>query len=350
MTVDYSVSGNMALITLNKPKVLNALSFDMIKEITAILKSVKKDQSISLVLLKAKGEKAFCSGGDVVKFYEEKFTNRFKLRKEFFYKEYKLNYMIKKFPKPIISFVNGICMGGGVGLSAHGAIMVISERVKFAMPETAIGLFPDVGAGNLLSSLPGELGAYLALTGKRLNSADLLSLGIAKYCVPYNKFNYLEEDLIRATNIQIIESKIKSFVIKPESKMFPVLNDEISNCFKFENVEDIISELEKSESDWAEEALNLMGKMSPTSLKITLRQIRLARNMSFEEDLIMEYRLSQGCMRGHDFYEGVRSVLVDKDHTPRWKPKLLKRVTKQMVDSHFISLGKDDLKLGLRRR
>ena len=193
MSIDYSVKGCMACICLDRPESLNALTFDMINEISLILKSIQNDNKIKITLLKGRGDKAFCAGGDVKKFYDENFTNSFSLRKNFFYNEYKLNYLIKTFSKPIISLVNGICMGGGVGLSAHGKIVVVSEDVKFAMPETAIGLFPDVGAGKILSSLQYQIGVYLALTGKRINTSDLIELGIAQYCVPYDKFKILEK-------------------------------------------------------------------------------------------------------------------------------------------------------------
>ena len=345
MSINYFSAGSLATISLNRPEYLNSLTFEMVNEILSILKSIKKDDKIRLVIFKSEDSKAFCAGGDVRKFYDEKFTEKFILRKKFFYNEYRLNYLIKKFPKPIISLVNGICMGGGVGLSVHGAILIVSEEVKFAMPETAIGFFPDVGAGKILSDLDDEIGTYLALTGKRINSADLIALGLAKYCVPYDKFVYLEKILTNAINMEFIESNIKNFVIKPQSKMFPKLNEEISVCFKSNKVEDIISNLEKNGSRWAYEALTSINKMSPTSLKVTLRQIRLAKTMSFEENLLMEYRISQGCMMGHDFYEGVRAVLVDKDHNPKWNPEKLEGVSKKIIRSHFKPLKDGDLKL-----
>ncbi len=345
MSIDYSVNGYTACICLDRPESLNALTFDMINEISLILNSVQNDDKIQIILFKGKGDKAFCAGGDVKKFYDESFTDSFNLRKNFFYNEYKLNYLIKKYPKPIISLVNGICMGGGVGLSAHGKIVIVSENVKFAMPETTIGLFPDVGAGKILSSLESKIGIYLGLTGKRINASDLVELGIAQYCVPYKNFEILEKQLSNIKDKTKIDSLIKSFSIETKSDLFPVNNSEILLCFNSNKMEKIILNLKEINSDWSNEALNLLKNKSPTSLKIALRQIILAKDLSFEEDLIMEYRLSQGCMKGHDFYEGVRSVLVDKDHEPKWNPKTLEEVTNKMVESHFITLGEGDLKL-----
>ena len=344
MSLNYSKKGNAAVITLNRPEYLNTLTFDMVEQIDSILRSIIKNDSILLVIFNSEGDRAFCAGGDVKSFYEEKFTDSNKLRKEFFYNEYRMNYIIKTYKKPIISLVNGICMGGGVGIAMHGTVIVVSENVTFAMPETAIGLFPDVGAGKILSSLKDDVGTYLALTGKRIESADLLSLSLAHYCCKKDSFCDIEERLSCSKNILEINENIKNFATKLDSKLFPSLNKEISDCFKFDTVEEIVLQLEKRKSSWAIEALQSFKKMSPTSLKVTLQQLRYAKNMTFEEDLIMEYRLSQGCMAGHDFYEGVRAVLVDKDRNPKWKPDRLEDVDNNIVMSHFESLGNNDLK------
>ena len=343
MSIKYSENGNAAIITLDRPNNLNALNYEMIISIEECLKNINKNKNIKLVIFKGEGDKAFCAGGDVKSFYEEKLTNINKLRKNFFYREYKLNYLIKKYKKPIISFVNGICMGGGVGIAMHSSIAVVSENVKFAMPECTIGLFPDVGSSNFLSKLKSNIGLYIALTGKRLVSGDLIELGLANYCVSRNNFKSLEKRLINIKNMRSIHKIIDEYSEKTNSSIFPSLNKNINSIFKYNKVEKIISLLESSNEIWAEEAFKAMNKSSPTSLKISLKQLRLAKYKSFKDNLIMDYRLSQSCMTGVDFYEGVRSVLVDKDFKPIWSPNKVQDVSSKLVISHFKSLGKGDL-------
>ena len=345
MSIKYSENGNAAIITLNRPNNLNALNYEMITSIEECLNNINKNKNIKLVIFKGEGEKAFCAGGDVKSFYEEKCTNSNVLRKNFFYREYKLNYLIKKYKKPIISFVNGICMGGGVGIAMHSSIVVVSENVKFAMPETTIGLFPDVGSVNFLSKLKNNIGIYVALTGKRLVSGDLIKLGLANYCISRNNFNSLEKRLINIKNMRSIHKIIDEYSENTNSIIFPSLNKNINSIFKYNTVERIISLLESSNDIWAQEALNAINKSSPTSLKISLKQLRLAKYKSFKDNLIIDYRLSQSCMAGVDFYEGVRSVLVDKDFKPIWNPAKVENVSSKLVNSHFKSLGKDDLKI-----
>ena len=342
MSIKYSENGNTAIITLNRPNNLNALNYEMIISIEECLKNINKNKNIKLIIFKGEGDRAFCAGGDVKSFYEEKLTNINKLRKNFFYREYKLNYLIKKYKKPIISFVNGICMGGGVGIAMHSSIVVVSENVKFAMPECTIGLFPDVGSSNFLSKLKSNIGLYIALTGKRLVSGDLIELGLANYCVSRNNFKSLEKRLINIKNMRSVHKIIDEYSEKTNSSIFPSLNKNINNIFKYNKVEKIISLLESSNEIWAEEAFKAMNKSSPTSLKISLKQLRLSKYKSFKDNLIMDYRLSQSCMTGVDFYEGVRSVLVDKDFKPIWSPNKVQDVSSKLVVSHFKSLGKGD--------
>ena len=343
MSIKYSENGNTAIITLNRPNNLNALNYEMIISIEKCLKNINKNKNIKLIIFKGEGDKAFCAGGDVKSFYEENLTNINKLRKNFFYREYKLNYLIKKYKKPIISFVNGICMGGGVGIAMHSSIVIVSENVKFAMPECTIGLFPDVGSSNFLSKLKSNIGLYIALTGKRLVSGDLIELGLANYCVSRNNFKSLEKRLINIKNMRSVHKIIDEYSEKTNSSIFPSLNKNINSIFKYNKVEKIISLLESSNEIWAEEAFKAMNKSSPTSLKISLKQLRLSKYKSFKDNLIMDYRLSQSCMTGVDFYEGVRSVLVDKDFKPIWSPNKVQDVSSKLVVSHFKSLGKGDL-------
>jgi enoyl-CoA hydratase/carnithine racemase len=345
MDIKYSERENVAIITLDRPKYLNTLTLEMIDKIEIYLKAILKNENIHMVIFKGEGEKAFCAGGDVKSFYNEKIKEKNQLRSSFFYREYKLNYFIKKYKKPIISFVNGICMGGGVGIAMHSKITIVSENVTFAMPETAIGLFPDVGAGKILSKLDHNIGFFLGLTGKRLKSSDLIEVKLANYCIAKENFNEVENSLSKIKTLKSINNVLKKYSIKTKSALFPYLNKKITNSFKYKKIEEIILALKNNNENWAKEALDSIYKMSPTSLKITLKQINLAKNVSFKDDLIMEYRLSQACMAGVDFYEGVRAVLVDRDFKPNWKPSKIEEVDNKLVLSHFKSLGKNDLKI-----
>ncbi|XP_029080907.1 3-hydroxyisobutyryl-CoA hydrolase, mitochondrial isoform X4 [Monodon monoceros] len=266
--------GCAGVITLNRPKFLNALNLSMIRQIYPQLKKWEQDPETFLIIIKGAGGKAFCAGGDIRVISEARKANQ-KIAQDFFREEYMLNNAIDSCQKPYIALIHGITMGGGVGLSVHGQFRVATEKSLFAMPETAIGLFPDVGGGYFLPRLQGKLGCFLALTGFRLKGRDVYAAGIATHFVDSEK---------------------------------------------------------------------VINKMSPTSLKITLRQLMEGSSKTLQEVLTMEYRMSQACMRGHDFHEGVRAVLIDKDQSPKWKPADLKEVTDEALNNHFKSLGSNDLK------
>uniref|UniRef100_A0A8C0IRD5 3-hydroxyisobutyryl-CoA hydrolase n=1 Tax=Chelonoidis abingdonii TaxID=106734 RepID=A0A8C0IRD5_CHEAB len=296
--------GCAGVITLNRPKALNAFNLSMIRQIYPQLKTWEKDPETFLIIIKGTGGKAFCAGGDIRVITDAgKVGDR--LAQDFFREEYTLNNAIGTCQKPYVALIDGITMGGGVGLSVHGHFRVATEKTVFAMPETAIGLFPDVGGGYFLPRLPGKIGYYLALTGFRLKGRDSQKAGIATHFVESEKLPALEKDLI---------------ALKSPSK---------------ENVADVLNSYH----------MKTLNKMSPTSLKMTLRQLREGASMNLQDVLIMEYRLSQACMNGHDFYEGVRAVLIDKDQVPKWKPATLEEVTDEFVDNCFKSLGNSDLKL-----
>uniref|UniRef100_A0A8C1VQF2 3-hydroxyisobutyryl-CoA hydrolase n=1 Tax=Cyprinus carpio TaxID=7962 RepID=A0A8C1VQF2_CYPCA len=286
--------GNAGVITLNRPKALNALNLTMIRHIYPQLKKWDKDSETDLVIIKGAGDKAFCAGGDIRAITEAGKAGD-SLTQDLFREEYILNNTIGTYQKPYVALIDGITMGGGVGLSIHGRFRVATEKTLFAMPETGIGLFPDVGGGYFLPRLQGKLGLFLALTGFRLKGRDVQRVGLATHFVQSDKIVSLEKDLV----------DLKS----------------------------------PSNSDVT------LAKMSPTSLKLTFRQIQEGERMSLQEVLVMEYRLSQACMRGNDFYEGVRAVLIDKDQSPKWKPSTLSGVSEQAIEECFSSLGERDLKL-----
>uniref|UniRef100_A0A8C8S3I4 3-hydroxyisobutyryl-CoA hydrolase n=1 Tax=Pelusios castaneus TaxID=367368 RepID=A0A8C8S3I4_9SAUR len=343
--------GCAGVITMNRPKALNALNLSMIRQIYPQLKTWEKDSETFLIIIKGAGGKAFCAGGDIRAITDAGKAGA-SLAQDFFREEYILNNATGTCQKPYVALIDGITMGGGVGLSVHGHFRVATERTLFAMPETAIGLFPDVGGGYFLPRLSGKIGYYLALTGFRLKGRDLLKAGIATHFVESEKLPALEEDLIalKSPSKENVADVLNSYHMKckiDQEKKFALEEhmDKINSLFSANSMEEIIQNLKQDGSPFALKQLETINKMSPTSLKLTLRQLREGASMNLQDVLTMEYRLSQACMRGHDFYEGVRAVLIDKDQVPKWKPATLEEVTDEFVDSCFKSLGNKDLKL-----
>ncbi|NWW99391.1 HIBCH protein, partial [Caloenas nicobarica] len=343
--------GGAGVITLNRPKALNALTFSMIQQIYPQIKTWEEDPETFLIIIKGTGEKAFCAGGDIKAIADAgKVGSR--VTEDFFRIEYSLNNAIGTCKKPYVALIDGITMGGGVGVSVHGHFRVATEKTIFAMPETAIGLFPDVGGGYFLPRLSGKMGYFLALTGFRLKGRDVLKAGIATHFVDCEKLPALEKDLIalKSPSTENIADLLNSYHVKSkvdQEKQF-VLGEhmeKINSIFSANTVEEIVKKLKQDGSPFAIKQLETLNKMSPTSLKITLRQLREGASMSLQDVFRMEYRLSQACMKGHDFYEGVRAVLIDKDQSPRWRPAALEEVSDEFVDNCFKPLGNNDLKL-----
>ncbi|NXK44879.1 HIBCH protein, partial [Chauna torquata] len=333
--------GGAGIITLNRPKALNALNLSMIQQIYPQIKTWEQDPETFLIIIKGTGGKAFCAGGDIRAITDAgKVGDR--LAQDFFREEYILNNAIGTCKKPYVALIDGITMGGGVGLSVHGHFRVATEKTLFAMPETAIGLFPDVGGGYFLPRLSGKIGYYLALTGFRLKGRDVLKAGIATHFVESEKLPDLEKDLIalKSASKENIADLLNSYHVEAVNSLFFSFS-----LFSANSMEEIVKKLKQDGSPFAIKQLETINKMSPTSLKMTLRQLREGASMSLQDVLTMEYRLSQACMRGHDFYEGVRAVLIDKDQSPRWKPAALEEVSDEFVDNCFKPLGNNDLKL-----
>ncbi|XP_068052469.1 3-hydroxyisobutyryl-CoA hydrolase, mitochondrial isoform X2 [Anomalospiza imberbis] len=343
--------GAAGIITLNRPKALNALNLSMIQQIYPQIKTWEQDPETFLIIIKGTGGKAFCAGGDIRAITEAGKVGG-KLLQDFFRGEYRLNNAIGTCKKPYVALIDGITMGGGVGVSVHGHFRVATEKTVFAMPETAIGLFPDVGGGYFLPRLSGKIGYYLALTGCRLKGRDVLRVGIATHFVESEKLPALENDLIalKSPSKEKIADLLNSYHTKctiDQEKEFALHEhmEKINSLFSANSMEEIVKKLKQDGSPFAMKQLETINKMSPTSLKLTLRQLREGASMSLQEVLRMEYRLSQACMKGHDFYEGVRAVLIDKDQSPKWKPAALEEVSDEFVDNCFKPLGNDDLKL-----
>uniref|UniRef100_A0A5S6QSL5 3-hydroxyisobutyryl-CoA hydrolase, mitochondrial n=1 Tax=Trichuris muris TaxID=70415 RepID=A0A5S6QSL5_TRIMR len=336
--------GGKYAITLNRPDVLNALTLQMINELFLLLKRINEDRTTKLVILKGAGQRAFCAGGDL-KALAEASRKEAKLTEVLFRDEYRLNHLIGTLRVPFVALIDGIVMGGGVGLSVHSLFRVATRRTTFAMPETAIGFFPDVGGSYFLPRLAGRLGTFLGLTGTRLTGRDVYDAGIATHFVNAEEMGQLEEDLMKneevndATSIRNVLERYHAkgcnqphdFVLSPHLKRIDV-------AFSADRMEEVLRRLRDDRSNWATDCIAQLERMSPTSLKVTLKEMKLGSALSFEECFKMEYRLSQRIVRRHDFYEGVRSVLIDKDGNPSWSPRTLAQVNDESLNDYFSPL------------
>lgn len=340
--VVFETREHLGIVRLNRPKALNALTLPMVRAIQKQLNQWEKNNEILSVALVGEGDKAFCAGGDVKGLYDSGLGDGV-LAADFFREEYDLDYRLATFPKIVVAIIDGVTMGGGVGLSLHGRVRIATERTVFAMPETSIGLFPDVGASHFLSRLPGGIGLFLGLTGQRLKALDCLNTGVATHFLPSSKIDRLLDKLASCRQpLDLIEDLIVVEVCDQAS----ALKDNrscIDEIFSLLTMEEIISALQEEDSDWSRKTLTKLNTYSPTSLKITCTQLERAKSLSLAEVFKMEYRISQACMKGHDFFEGVRALLIDRDKKPKWNPEKLEKVDEALVLSHFTALDTNEL-------
>ncbi len=334
------VEGAVGRITLNRPKALHALNTAMCEAITAALQGWKTDPAVALVLIDHSGERGFCAGGDVRVLAESGARDGVEARR-FFRLEYQMNALLMAYPKPICAVLDGIVMGGGVGISMPCLYRVATERTTFAMPETGIGLFPDVGGGWHLPRLPGEAGMWLALTGARIKAADCLLLGIATDYIPSETIEALKTAVI--ADPAAIETLLAEYEADPGEPLLAQRQDVIDACFAAPNVEAILQALREDGSPFAIGEHDTLLKKSPQALKVAYRQLRTGKTLrSFTDNMAMEYRIGARVVARHDFIEGVRAVIVDKDHAPRWSPPLLEGVTDTMLEEIFAPLPADE--------
>ncbi|XP_010557242.1 PREDICTED: 3-hydroxyisobutyryl-CoA hydrolase 1-like [Tarenaya hassleriana] len=347
------------IFTLSRPQQLNALSFPMLSRLLELFLAFEEDPNVKLVILKGQG-RAFCSGGDVAAgFPDIRRGGHWRPVADFMYKLYVTSYVIATNSKPQISILNGIVMGGGVGISVHGRFRIVTENTVFSMPETFLGHFPDVGASYFLSRLPGSFGEYIGLTGTKLDGAETLACGLATHFVPSSRLDALEADLCRAsaTDAASISEIINAYSQKPclkESSAYHRL-EVIDKCFSRQTVEEILYSLEREAAreadDWVSTAVLALKKASPTGLKIALRSIREGRMQGVGQCLIREFRMICHVVKGDiskDHFEGIRAILIDKDKNPKWNPSRLEDVTESMVEHYFQAVTEDgwtDLKL-----
>lgn len=334
----FSQEGQLGFITLNRPKALNALTLSMIMALQKQLSIWKEDNSIKAVVVQAVPGNAFCAGGDIRWLYNSGRSKESE-QMQFFWHEYRLNHFIHHFGKPYISLLDGITMGGGVGISMHGSHPVASERFVFAMPETGIGFFPDIGASYLLNRCPGFLGVYLGLTGNKLGPHDAKKAGLVKQVVfteqMKSMIDALKNEDLSEDAFSRVDHCISSFTSDGLSTEASQIKPLIDVCFSKPTVELIRESLQSTEGVWALGVDNALLQKSPLSLKITLAQLQKAKGLSLAECLKMDFDLAGHFMQGSDFYEGVRSLLINKDKNPQWKPSSLDLVTDTMVVNYF---------------
>ncbi|MCC3862025.1 enoyl-CoA hydratase/isomerase family protein [Pseudemcibacter aquimaris] len=345
--IQFHQQSGLGVISLNRPDVLNALSLEMCLELDQKLSEWESDDSIQAVIIRGEGGKAFCAGGDVRTIVEQGFENN-QMADEFFATEYKMNARIHHFKKPYIALLDGIVMGGGVGVSIHGSHRIVTEKTLFAMPESAIGLIPDVGGSYFLPRLPGSLGKYLGLTGARLKGSDVLYAGIGTAYMSSEKLEefvatLMQEDI---SSDEDVDQIIARFAEDPGEAPIDEFRDLIDAAFSETTMEDILDHLSDIDHDWARETGAVLNKMSPISLKVIVEQLNRGAKLEFDDCMIMEYRIVAAISSyDSDFYEGVRAVLIDKDHNPNWVPPTLSEVSHAMVMAHFDVPKSGDLEL-----
>ena len=330
--------GKLGRITMNRPKALNALTFEMTLEMHAALREFANDTSVASVLVDGAGERGLCAGGDIRSIYE---ANRIgdDLAARFWREEYIMNAFIARYPKPYIAIMDGIVMGGGIGISAHGSHRIVTERTKAAMPEVAIGFSPDVGGTWLLSRAPGEFGTFAALTANVLNAGDAIHAGLADWHVPSSSLPALVAELSNCVSRVQVDVVIARLASEPAAGLHASEGSWIDSCFAHDDVEAIVDALAANAAEGARKAHATMSRHCPKSLKVALKALREARGLAtLEQCLQMEYRVALACIAEHDMSEGIRAVVIDKDQKPRWSPATLGDVTQQHVDAHFAEL------------
>jgi enoyl-CoA hydratase len=331
-------AGSLGRIRLNRPKALNSLTLDMVRSISAALDDFEGDPHVAAVLITGEGERGLCAGGDIRALYDSGRAGT-TLAETFWREEYVLNARIKNFPKPYIAVMDGITMGGGVGLSAHGSHRIVTERTRLAMPETGIGFFPDVGGTWLLGRSPGEIGTYLGLTGEQIGASDAIYAGLADVFVPTSALAGLVdalETLPTGAGGDRVKKILEPFALPVEPTPIQEKRAEIDRAFAADEIETILASLGQSDTEFAGKTRATLLSKSPTSLKLTLRLIRLARASSGLEDCLeREFAAGRKMFTGRDFYEGVRAAVIDKDRNPRWSPARLDEISDRDVDAYL---------------
>ncbi|MDA0228946.1 MAG: enoyl-CoA hydratase/isomerase family protein [Proteobacteria bacterium] len=339
----FSRDGGLAGVTLNRPQALNALTQPMAIALDAQLREWQGDPAVRAVAIRGAaredGRVPFCSGGDIRFLHQQQNDPTRQFAITFYEQEYRLNTLVYRFTKPYVALIDGVVMGGGVGISFHGSHRVMSEHALFAMPETGIGLFPDVGATYFLPRCPGRMGLYMGLSGARVGVADALYLGLATHHVPSARMAEFEAALAAAdlsgNAKSAIDAVLGDFSADPGDAPLADRQADVDRCFAADSVEAILVNLAAEGSPWAEETRTTLLEKSPTSLKITFRQLTQYSDLDFEAAMKVEYRMAIRCNFSHEFYEGIRAQIIDKDRQPKWLPARLEDVGEELIESYF---------------
>ena len=330
------VEGRVGRLTLNRPKALHSLTLNMCRLLTEALLAWQDDPAVELVLIDNSGERGFCAGGDIRVLYDSAAEDG-RLAREFFFVEYQLDELLFRYPKPVAAILDGVVMGGGVGISMPARFRVATERTTYAMPETGIGLFPDVGGGWYLPRMPDHIGMWLALTGARIKAADCELVGVATDFVPSAQIEALKAAIL--ADPAAIETHLTEFEGDAGRPTIAAHQDEIARIFSQGSVEAIVDALKADGSDWARQQLDVLATKSPQTLKVAFRQLHLgAQAKSFADNMAMEYRIGARVVMRPYFTEGVRAVIVDKDNAPKWTPATLEGVGEALLDEIFAPL------------
>ena len=351
----FDRQGGLANVMLNRPKALNALTQPMAVALDDQLRAWQCDPAVQAVAIRGAaredGRVPFCSGGDIRFLHEQQNDPHKQFAITFYEQEYRLNTLVFRFPKPYVALIDGVVMGGGVGISFHGSHRVMSEHALFAMPETGIGLFPDVGATYFLPRCPGRMGLYMGLTGARIGAADALYLGLATHHVPSARMAAFNAALGAADFSGdatgaidgAIGGVLAEFTADPGEAPLAALQNEVDRCFAGDSIEAILANLSAEGTDWAAETHATLLEKSPTSLKITFRQLTQYNDLDFEAAMEVEYRMAIRCNFSNEFYEGIRAQIIDKDRQPKWQPARLEDVGEDLIESYFRAPDSGDM-------
>jgi enoyl-CoA hydratase len=343
--IQFTRRGAAGVVTLSRPQALNAVTHEMVRALRAALDDWAADPAVTRVIIQSADQRAFSVGGDIRALTDLGKAGRIEDAVQFWRDEYPLNACIKGYRKPYVALIDGLVMGGGAGLGVHGSHRVAGDRFQFAMPEVGIGFFPDIGATWFLPRMPGELGTYCGLTGERFNAADACAAGIATHRVPSARFPALLEALYGSVSVDAV---LAAFAEPAGEGPIMARRATVDRLFAGDRVEDILRALDNDagpDADWAHATAATIRAKSPLSLKLALAQVRRGGAWDFATCMQMEFRIVSRVIRGHDFYEGVRAVIIDRDNKPRWQPASLEAVSGAEVERHFASLGGDCLVL-----
>lgn len=332
-----NVEGGVGFVTLNRPKAINSLNQTMVDLLATVLMSWEHEDAVHAVVLSGAGERGLCAGGDVVAVYHSARKDGVEARR-FWRHEYLLNALIGRFAKPYVALMDGIVMGGGVGVSAHANTRVVTDTSKVAMPEVGIGFIPDVGGVYLLSRAPGALGLHAALTGAPFSGADAIALGFADHFVPHGDLDAFTQKIVTGG----VESALAAHAVEPPPSTLAAQRDWIDECYAGDSVADIVAALRNQGGEPAVNASDLIASRSPIALSVTLQAVRRAAKLDTLEDvLIQDYRVSSASLRSHDLVEGIRAQLIDKDRNPNWSPATLDAITAADIEAYFEPVDDD---------